>query len=101
MVLVVGGWFTTLFVVGVMSAQGRRSHASNDFVWKTWENNTGYAKNGLVFILGMLNGSFAIGTPDCTIHMAEEIKKYLPRTMLPIDRTANFYVDLRGTYRRL
>ncbi|KAF2497393.1 amino acid transporter [Lophium mytilinum] len=96
MVLVIGGWFVTLIVVGVMSAQGGRSHASSDFVWKTWENNTGYTKNGLVFVLGMLNGSFAIGTPDCTTHMAEEIKKperNIPKAML-IQMTSSFLTTL-------
>ncbi|KAF2651592.1 choline transporter [Lophiostoma macrostomum CBS 122681] len=75
MALVIGGWFVTLIVVGVMSAQGGRSHASSDFVWRKWQNETGYTSNGLVFVLGMLNGSFAIGTPDCTTHMSEEIPK--------------------------
>ncbi|KAF2112778.1 choline transporter [Lophiotrema nucula] len=73
--LVIGGWFITLIVVGVMSNEGGRRHASDEFVWREWQNNTGYSSGGLVFVLGMLNGSFAIGTPDCSTHLSEEIPK--------------------------
>lgn len=72
MCLVIGGFIVTVLVVGVMAGQTPRSRASSSFVWKDWQNRTGYNSNGLVFVLGMLNGSFAIGTPDCATHMAEE-----------------------------
>ncbi|KAF1995504.1 choline transport protein [Amniculicola lignicola CBS 123094] len=96
MFLVIGGWFVTLIVVGVMSTQGGRSHASSDFVWKKWQNNTGYTSDGLVFVLGMLNGFFAIGTPDCTTHMSEEIKEpehNIPKAMV-IQMMSSFLTTL-------
>lgn len=72
---VIGGWFVTVLVCAIMPGRGGRTHASNDFVWKTWVNETGYSSNGLVFVTGMLNGAFAITTPDATSHFAEEIPR--------------------------
>lgn len=71
--LIVGGWFVTVLVCAIMPSQNGSGYANNDFVWKTWENRTGYKSNGFVFLAGMLNGAFAVGTPDCVTHMAEEI----------------------------
>jgi hypothetical protein len=31
-------------------------HASNEFVWRTFINGSGWSNDGLVFIMGMLNG---------------------------------------------
>ena len=50
-------------------------HATNAFVWKEWTNSSGYSSNGFVFLLGMLNGAFGVGTPDIVTHLAEEIPK--------------------------
>lgn len=96
MALVIGGWFVTLVVLGVMSGSNGRSHASSDFVWHKWQNNTGYNSNVLVFVLGMLNGSFAIGTPDCTTHMSEEIPKLVRNTpkAIGIQMTSSFRTTL-------
>jgi choline transport protein len=82
MLLVIGGWIITIIIVGVMAGQPPRSHATNSFVWTEWQNLTGYKSNGLVFVLGMLNGSFAIGTPDCSTHMAEETPRYVLQCVL-------------------
>jgi choline transport protein len=72
-----GGVFVTVLVCAIMPFYNGRGHASNSFVWKEWENNTGYSSNALVFLTGMLNGAFAVGTPDCLTHLAEEIPRYL------------------------
>lgn len=48
-------------------------HATSSFVWADWANQTGYSSNGFVFCAGMLNGAYAVGTPDCVSHLAEEI----------------------------
>ena len=56
-------------------------YASSTSVWSDWENSTGYSSNSFVFLLGMLNGAYAVGTPDCISHLAEEIPnptKYIP-----------------------
>ena len=82
-----GGFFTiagvliTLIVCAAMPTVKGTGHASNHFVWKDWVNSTGYSSNGFVFLLGMLNGAYAVGTPDITSHLAEEIPKYVLDTV--------------------
>ena len=48
--------------------------ASSKTVWGEWHAGIGYS-NSFVFASGMLNGAFAMGTPDATSHLAEEIPK--------------------------
>lgn len=60
---IVVGAFITVIVCAVMPSQTGNGYASNHFVWLDWENNTGYSNNGFVFVLGMLNGAFALGVP--------------------------------------
>jgi amino acid transporter len=60
-----------------------KTHASASFVFTDWENATGWS-GGVAFLTGMLNGAFAIGTPDSVTHMAEELphpRKDLPRAI--------------------
>lgn len=73
-ILVISGVVITIIVCAVMPAS-RGGHATNDFVWREWQNNTGHQSNGFVFLLGMLNGAFAVGTPDVVTHLAEEIRR--------------------------
>lgn len=75
-VLVVAGFFVTIMVCAVMPHVKDLGYASNSFVWADWENATGYSSDGFVFCLGMLNGAFAVGTPDVVSHMAEEVPRY-------------------------
>lgn len=70
--LVIAGVFITIIVCASMAPV----HASNAFVWRDWLNSTGYGSDGFAFVLGMLNGAFAVGTPDVVSHLAEEIPKY-------------------------
>lgn len=60
----IGGFFITCMVCLIMPSQTGYGYASSSTVWATWDNQTGYASNGFVFVAGMLNGAFAIGTPD-------------------------------------
>ncbi|RJE16980.1 choline transport protein, partial [Aspergillus sclerotialis] len=60
---------------------GRPGHASSSFVWTEWTADIGYP-NGFVFVAGMLNGAFSVGTPDTTSHLAEEIP--YPQRNVPI-----------------
>jgi choline transport protein len=76
LVTVVAGGIVTVIVVAAMP----ETHASNSFVWTEWQNGTGWP-DGLAFLLGVLNGAFAIGTPDSVTHMAEEMPH--PRKDLP------------------
>ncbi|PGH29858.1 hypothetical protein GX50_07377 [[Emmonsia] crescens] len=75
MFLIIGGVFVTILVCVIMPHVNGREYASNNFVWKDWENQTGYSNNSFVFVAGMLNGAYSVGNPDITSHVAEEIPK--------------------------
>ncbi|KAJ6506855.1 choline transport protein [Mycena sanguinolenta] len=76
-ILVAGGLVTIIVLASA------KSHASASFVFTEWQNGTGWP-GGAAFLTGMLNGAFAIGTPDSVTHMAEELphpRKDLPRAI--------------------
>lgn len=77
MVLILGGVFVTIVVCAVMPHVNGREYASNEFVWSSWNSDTGYSSQGFVFVAGMLNGAYSVGTPDVTSHLAEEIPQYV------------------------
>lgn len=68
---ILAGLFVTIVVCAVMPGYNGKGHASNAFVWKDWSADIGYSSNGFVFFMGMLNGAYAVGTPDCISHLAE------------------------------
>ena len=74
--LILAGGFVTIVVCAAMP----KKHASNAFVWKDFQNFTGWS-NGVAFLTGVLNGAFTIGTPDAVTHMAEELPN--PKVDLP------------------
>ncbi|QDS70803.1 hypothetical protein FKW77_004595 [Venturia effusa] len=79
---ILAGVFITIIVCAAMPGKsGRPGHATTSFVWKDWVNSTGYSSDGFVFLMGMLNGAYAVGTPDCVSHLAEEIPN--PRVNIP------------------
>jgi choline transport protein len=83
--LILAGVIITIIVCAVMPTTTGMGHASNSFVWHEWSNGTGYTPNGFVFVAGMLNGAYAIGTPDAVTHLAEEIphpSKNVPKAIL-------------------
>lgn len=83
-ILVVVGVLVTIVVCAVLPGSNA-GYATSDFVWREWVNSTGYESNGFVFLLGMLNGAFTVGTPDVVTHLAEEIKrpsKTIPKAIL-------------------
>ena len=41
------------------------------------QSGKGYTSSGFVFLLGMLNGAFSVGTPDLVTHLAEEVPQYV------------------------
>ncbi|PLN81144.1 amino acid/polyamine transporter I [Aspergillus taichungensis] len=71
--VVVGGFLVTVVVCAVMPYVNDQPYADNNFVWSKWQNHVGYSSDGFVFCLGMLNGAFAVGAPDVTSHIAEEV----------------------------
>ncbi|TKA78029.1 hypothetical protein B0A49_06890, partial [Cryomyces minteri] len=78
------GWFA-----GCTTGAG---HATSAIVWKNWSNQTGWASDGFVFLAGTLNGAFAVGTPDCVSHLAEEIPN--PRRNIPKAILAQMVIGL-------
>lgn len=48
---------------------GRSPHASSSFVWTEWNADIKYGA-GFTFVAGMLNGAFAVGTPDVTTYVS-------------------------------
>ncbi|KAF2859427.1 amino acid transporter [Piedraia hortae CBS 480.64] len=80
---VLAGYTVILITVTVMPSRslGGKGHASSSVVWKEWKADLGYP-DGFVFISGMLNGAYSVGTPDCTTHLAEEIPH--PERNVPI-----------------
>lgn len=81
---VVAGVLITIIVCAVMPYVNSQPYASSSTIWSTWDNETGYSSDGLVFVLGMLNGAFAIGCPDVVTHLAEEVPKpgrIIPKTI--------------------
>ncbi|KAL9623982.1 MAG: hypothetical protein Q9160_001735 [Pyrenula sp. 1 TL-2023] len=74
--MVVVGGIVTIIVIAAMPER----HASNSFVWKDFDNTTGWS-GGVAFLTGILNGAFTVGTPDSVTHIAEELPN--PRRDLP------------------
>ena len=71
----VTGVFISIIVCAVMPKANGAPYASTYSVWEEWQNSTGYS-SGFVFLLGMLNGAFSVGTPDLVTHLAEEVPQY-------------------------
>jgi hypothetical protein len=57
------GVFITIMVCAIMPSRSGKGYASNEFVWRDWQNQAGWSSDGFVFCAGMLNGAFAVGTP--------------------------------------
>ncbi|CCU74660.1 choline transport protein [Blumeria hordei DH14] len=78
------GVTTSVLVCLVMPTQTDTGFASSAFVWENWINNTGFESNTFVFLMGMINGAFAVGGVDVVSHIAEEIpdpKRNIPLAM--------------------
>lgn len=72
---IVGGFLITVIVSAVMHHVQGLPYATSHQVWNSFTNLTGYNSSGFAFLLGMLNGAFAVGVPDLTSHIAEEMQK--------------------------
>ncbi|PKY09092.1 putative choline transport protein [Aspergillus campestris IBT 28561] len=82
---ILAGVFIAIVVCAVMPHVNGTGYASDKDVWRTWENGTGYSSQGFVFVAGMLNGAYSVGTPDCSTHLAEEIphpSRNIPKAVL-------------------
>ncbi|KAK2624476.1 hypothetical protein QTJ16_006426 [Diplocarpon rosae] len=78
---ILGGVLITIIACVALPSTTDHGYANSSFVWADWSNQTGYSSNGFVFCAGMLNGAYAVGTPDCVSHLAEEIPN--PRRNVP------------------
>ncbi|KAL8907455.1 MAG: hypothetical protein Q9171_005841 [Xanthocarpia ochracea] len=80
---IIAGGLVTILVCAIMPHVNNQPYASNFSVWGDWQNQTGYTSNGFVFLLGMLNGAYSVGTPDLVTHLAEEVPhRNLPKAIL-------------------
>ncbi|KAL8635621.1 MAG: hypothetical protein Q9228_006904 [Teloschistes exilis] len=86
--LVIAGVFVTIVVCAILPHTTHKGYASNHSVWMDWQNQTGYGSSGLAFLLGMLNGAYAVGTPDLITHLAEEVPH--PSSIIPKAILAQF-----------
>lgn len=91
MFFVIIGGIITIIVIAAMPKQ----HATNYFVWGSFEENnlTGW-QGGVAFMMGVLNGAFTIGTPDAITHMAEE----LPQPKKDLPKAIGLQIGLGGLY---
>lgn len=89
---IIGGVFVTIIVCAALpgSSPSHPPHATSTFVWADFQNATGWDSKGFVFLAGMLNGAFAVGTPDCVSHLAEEIPR--PRRNIPLAIAAQMVI---------
>lgn len=70
---VIAGVFISILVCAIMPHVNDQPYASNYSIWSDWQNTTGWSSSGFAFLLGMLNGAYAVGTPDLVTHLAEEV----------------------------
>ena len=49
------------------------THADAKFVFTNFVNSTGWASNGLAFIVGLINPNWVFACLDSAPHMAEEV----------------------------
>lgn len=95
-VLLLSIFVVTTLVCAIMPSQTGAGYASNAFVWTTFQNLTGWSSSGLVFVMGILNGAYAIGTPDAVCHLCEEIPN--PRRNIPYGIVAQVSVGAITTF---
>ncbi|KAL7275363.1 hypothetical protein RUND412_001699 [Rhizina undulata] len=77
-----GGLFITVLVLAIMP---KDRHASDNLVWVEYTDTSGWNNSIICFILGLINGAFSVGTPDCLSHCAEEVpepEKNVPKGIM-------------------
>ncbi|KAF4504295.1 hypothetical protein G6O67_008462 [Ophiocordyceps sinensis] len=76
--------FAMALSIAVATSQGRLSFQPASFVLGRWINATGGWPDGVVCLLGLVQGAYGLTAFDAVIHMAEEIPapgRYVPRVM--------------------
>jgi choline transport protein len=98
-ILILVGVLVTIVVCAVVpSKQGveEGGYATGEQVWREWSNGTGWESDGFVFVAGMLNGAFAVGSVDCVTHLAEEIPRYVSPFFQFAFVQSNALIELRS-----
>ena len=72
--------FVTITITVLACSSGHFQPPS--FVFKEFENNTGWSSAGIAFIVGLINPAWSFSCLDCATHMAEEIVE--PERWIPI-----------------
>ena len=72
----------SFFVILVIVPAKAPTHQDAKFVFTNFVNNTGWASNGIAFIVGLINTNYAFACLDCATHLAEEVHR--PEKMIPI-----------------
>ncbi|CEP21284.1 unnamed protein product [Cyberlindnera jadinii] len=72
--------FVTISITVLACSSGHYQPAS--FVFKDFENNTGWSSAGIAFIVGLINPAWSFSCLDCATHMAEEIVE--PERWIPV-----------------
>jgi choline transport protein len=73
------------FFIVTISIVVTSKKASNDAVWNTVINKSGWPSDGISFCLGFVTPAFALAGTDGVVHMAEEThspRKNIPRAMI-------------------
>lgn len=81
---ILAGVLVTIVICATMPHVNGVPYTPSALVWSGWNNQTGYSNEVFVFMAGMVNGAYAVGTPDCVSHLAEEIprpSKNVPKAM--------------------
>ncbi|KAH9841313.1 amino acid permease [Teratosphaeria destructans] len=63
------GWFVVMVTVVACAPK----HQSNDFVFRTWINETGWQNQVICFITGLVNPLYSLGGLDGVTHITEEM----------------------------
>ncbi|KAF7529219.1 hypothetical protein G7054_g9918 [Neopestalotiopsis clavispora] len=58
------------------------THMSARWVFTEFINNTGYSNNGVAYIVGLINPTWAFNGLDCATHMADEVSR--PERVIPV-----------------
>lgn len=77
------GSMITITITVLICSRGHYQDA--EFVFATFNNNTGWQYSGIAFIVGLINPSWSFSCLDCATHMAEEIlepEKWIPISIL-------------------
>ena len=90
LVFILGGGFVTIMVCAIMPSTTGSGYTSHQFVRQDFQNYTGWP-SGFAFLTGMLNGAFAMGIPDFTSHLSEEIPN--PRKNVPLAILAQISIE--------